>query len=155
MSANPLQSIQQSAETIDRDLAQEKPLWPLSSYGPAKGAPTLVAGFDESPEELRVKAVTAMKANNFQEYTNYEAQHFSIADQAYQAARKNVQKLYEQAVQRLGTEDASTLAASGPAFGAGANAENAAFGSSTCASAPSNAFGTPSTFGALATGGPV
>lgn len=61
-----------SVETMGRDLdrAHDRPLWPLSSYGPAKAALTLITNLDESPEELRVKAVTAMKANTIQEYVS-------------------------------------------------------------------------------------
>ncbi|HEV7737520.1 MAG TPA: hypothetical protein VGO47_09145, partial [Chlamydiales bacterium] len=32
---------------------EDKPLWPLASYGHGKCEATLIAGFDESPEELR------------------------------------------------------------------------------------------------------
>lgn len=47
---------------------KDKPLWPLSSFGPAKGVATLVGSYDESPEELRVKAVQALKAGTTAEY---------------------------------------------------------------------------------------
>ena len=46
----------------------DKPLWPLSSYGPAKAVPTLLGGLDESPEELRVKAAQALKAGTTADY---------------------------------------------------------------------------------------
>lgn len=46
----------------------DRPLWLLSSYGPAKYVPTLLSGLDESQEELRVKAVTALKAGTSQDY---------------------------------------------------------------------------------------
>ena len=57
-------------ESIARDLdpTAEKPLWPLSSYGPAKYQPNIVSGLDESPEELRVKAVAALKSNSVDSY---------------------------------------------------------------------------------------
>jgi len=40
----------------------EKPLWALSSYGPAKYEPTLISNLDESPEELRLKALVAVQS---------------------------------------------------------------------------------------------
>jgi nucleoporin NUP42 len=46
----------------------DKPIWSLSSYGPAKYEPNLVSGVDESFEELRVKATLALKNNAGQEY---------------------------------------------------------------------------------------
>lgn len=54
--------------TKDITPGQEKPLWPLGSYGPAKLQPTLIGGLDESFEELRVKAVEALKAGTINEY---------------------------------------------------------------------------------------
>lgn len=61
-----------SAGTIGNDLnpGTDKPLWPLSSYAPAKHEPLLISGLDESPEELRVKAVTALKNGNINEYVS-------------------------------------------------------------------------------------
>ena len=52
----------------DLDLAQDRPQWPLSVYGPAKYQPTVFSGLDESPEELRVKANQALKSGAIQEY---------------------------------------------------------------------------------------
>jgi nucleoporin NUP42 len=46
----------------------DKPLWPLSSYGPAKFEPVLIANLDESPDELRVRAVMASKAGSINDY---------------------------------------------------------------------------------------
>lgn len=59
-----------STDTIQRDLTLEKPLWPLTSYGPAKHAPTIIQGLDESPEELRVKAVSALQSGSSAEYVS-------------------------------------------------------------------------------------
>ena len=61
-----------SAVNITHDLTpnKEKPLWPLSSYGPSKHEPLLLSGLDESPEDLRVKAFTALKAGNSSEYVS-------------------------------------------------------------------------------------
>jgi hypothetical protein len=46
----------------------DKPLWPLSSYGPAKLQPVLIANVDESPEELRVRAMVASKSGSLNDY---------------------------------------------------------------------------------------
>jgi nucleoporin NUP42 len=46
----------------------EKPLWGLSSYGPAKLEPNLVSGLDMSFEELRLNAVMALQNNTVAEY---------------------------------------------------------------------------------------
>lgn len=54
--------------TKDVTPLQDKPLWPLSSYGAAKYEPIVIGGLDESPEELRVKAVTVLKAGSINEY---------------------------------------------------------------------------------------
>jgi nucleoporin NUP42 len=57
-------------ESMTKDITplQDKPLWPLSSYGAAKYEPIVIGGLDESLEELRVKAVTALKAGTINEY---------------------------------------------------------------------------------------
>jgi nucleoporin NUP42 len=47
--------------TKDLTVNQDRPLWPLSSYGPAKQVPNVIQGLDESPEELRVRAFAAAK----------------------------------------------------------------------------------------------
>lgn len=54
--------------TKDLTVGQDRPSWPLASYGPAKYVPTVLGGLDESQEELRVKTVAALKAGNIQEY---------------------------------------------------------------------------------------
>lgn len=62
-----------SMETMTKDFTpgQEKPNWPLTSYGPAKHQPVLISGFEESFEELRARAVTALKAGNIDEYVSH------------------------------------------------------------------------------------
>ncbi|KAJ6524268.1 hypothetical protein DFH09DRAFT_1189749 [Mycena vulgaris] len=59
-----------TTESIQNDLTMghERPMWPFTSYGPAKFEPTVLHGLDESPEELRLKATNAMKAGNVHEY---------------------------------------------------------------------------------------
>lgn len=54
--------------TADVTPLKDKPMWPLSSYGPAKYELVVIGGLDESPEELRLKAVTALKAGTTDEY---------------------------------------------------------------------------------------
>jgi nucleoporin NUP42 len=54
--------------TKDLTPGQEKPMWPLTSYGPGKFQPLLVGGLDESFEELRLRAVTAIKSGITDEY---------------------------------------------------------------------------------------
>lgn len=54
--------------TKDLTLGQEKPLWPLTSYGPVKCQPMLIGGVDESFEELRVLAVAALKSGAINDY---------------------------------------------------------------------------------------
>lgn len=61
--------------TADITPFKDKPLWPLSSYGPAKHEPVVISGLDESPEELRVKAVTALKAGTTDEYVRASSLH--------------------------------------------------------------------------------
>lgn len=58
------------AESLANDItpAKDKPLWPLSSYGAAKHEKILIGGLDESPEELRLKATTALRAGAVAEY---------------------------------------------------------------------------------------
>ena len=51
----------------------EKPLWGLSSYGPAKLEPNLISGLDMSFEELRVNAVTALQNNTVAEYVRHHS----------------------------------------------------------------------------------
>jgi nucleoporin NUP42 len=56
--------------TADLTPQSDKPLWPLSSYGAAKHEPALLKDLDESPEELRVRAVAANQAGNINEYVS-------------------------------------------------------------------------------------
>lgn len=51
----------------------EKPLWGLSSYGPAKLEPNLISGLDMSFEELRVNAVIALQNNTVAEYVRHHS----------------------------------------------------------------------------------
>ncbi|KAJ7151694.1 hypothetical protein C8R46DRAFT_490839 [Mycena filopes] len=80
-------------------MGKERPVWPLGSYGPAKYEPTLLTGLDESPEELRLKAATAMKAGTMNEYLAYESSKMAAAEQVYTNAFSNAFQAFEQASQ--------------------------------------------------------
>jgi nucleoporin NUP42 len=60
---------------MGRDLRSgvEKPLWGLSSYGPAKFEPNLISGLDMSLEELRLNAVVALQNNTVAEYVRFRS----------------------------------------------------------------------------------
>jgi hypothetical protein len=55
-------------DTMKRDMVDERPLWPLSSYAAAKNAPNLLADLDLSSDELRVRAYEAQKSSQMQQY---------------------------------------------------------------------------------------
>lgn len=59
-----------SVESIKKDLSPsiDRPAWVLSSYGPAKHQSTVIAGLDVSQEELRLRAVEAIKSGAVQDY---------------------------------------------------------------------------------------
>jgi hypothetical protein len=65
----------------------DKPIWSLSSYGPAKYEPNLVSGLDESFEELRMKATLALKSNTGHEYVRSPS--FSINISCHKNHRSN------------------------------------------------------------------
>lgn len=60
-------------DVIKLDLTDERPQWPLSSYGPGKNAPRqlLEANFENSPEEMRV--LHYMNGGNTQETVSVTA----------------------------------------------------------------------------------
>lgn len=145
--------------TNDITLSKEKPLWPLSSYGAAKHEKVLVGGLDESPEELRVKAVTAVKDGTINDYVSvlfidyaninmalqmkYEAENIAAADQIYTNARNNITQFHDQAI-KLNTGISSSVFGSafgGSVFGSSSNT------SSATANPNPTAFGGTATFG--------
>ncbi|KAI9057656.1 hypothetical protein FKP32DRAFT_1681336, partial [Trametes sanguinea] len=119
---------QRCVESIVRDLESEKPIWPLSSYGPAKLQPTLIANLDESPEELRVKAAEAARKGTVQEYLTYEAEKISAAQAAHTNARSNVQALHNHAVKNF---EAYSLGGTPTPFGTAPPGAASAFGGGT------------------------
>ncbi|KZT29505.1 hypothetical protein NEOLEDRAFT_605845 [Neolentinus lepideus HHB14362 ss-1] len=144
-----------SMETMTKDMTPQvdKPMWPLSSYGPAKHEPLLVAGLDESPEELRVKAMLELKSGTVNEYIKYEAEKIAAADQIYVNARAHVKEAYDQASK---ISMANSEAAGGS--GLGTRSSQSAFGSSTFGNTSSSSvFGAniPSTTTTPAFGKPL
>ncbi|KAJ3924417.1 MAG: hypothetical protein NXY57DRAFT_969944, partial [Lentinula lateritia] len=131
-----------SSESLSSDitLGKEKPLWPLSSYGPAKYEPVIVVGLDACPEELRVKAWEAKVQNNLNGYIQYEATQISQADNAFNNARNNIQTLYTQAIKQSSVVG-STTGASSSAF---PSSSSSPFASSSLSN---GAFGSQSAFG--------
>lgn len=91
----PTDQLPDSPDVIKNDLTplSDKPLWPLSCYGPTKHEPNLLTGLDESPEELRVRAFTANRAGNHAEYvswiyiTSVSAFQLSLAQVTYEASK--------------------------------------------------------------------
>ncbi|KAF5322519.1 hypothetical protein D9619_000184 [Psilocybe cf. subviscida] len=130
----------QSIES-DMNLTVDKPSWPLSSYAPAKYEPMLVAGLDQSFEELRVNAAKALKEGKINEYAQFEASTIAAAEQVFANLRANITQAYEQAVQQSAVIQ-SAPAPTAPATSAfGTPASGSAFPST------SSAFGTTSVFG--------
>ncbi|KAI6135233.1 hypothetical protein EDD17DRAFT_1546695 [Pisolithus thermaeus] len=123
-SANTSKALLFTTETLTNDVTplKEKPLWPLSSYGTAKHEKTLISGLDESPEELRVRAVAAVKAGTINDYMKYEAEKIVAADQIYANARDNIPQLHSRASELSHNLPSSIFgspsASGGSAFGA-------------------------------------
>ncbi|OBZ70306.1 Nucleoporin-like protein 2 [Grifola frondosa] len=131
-------------DSLTRDLDVDRPAWPLSSYGPAKFEVNLIPNLDESPEELRVKAVQAAQSGTIQEYLRYESEKISAAQQLFNNARSNIPQLHNQAIRNMEGKShsgPSAFASTSSAFGGGGSA----FG----APANTSVFGKPSGFGAL------
>ncbi|KAI0068479.1 hypothetical protein BV25DRAFT_1833732 [Artomyces pyxidatus] len=153
-------TIPYSLETMTKDFdnAYDKPLWPLSTYGPAKHEPNLLPPLDESFEELRLKAVTAAKSGTINEYIKYEQEKTANAEQIFANVRRDMKGAFEAAKKQTFTAEgaAGPSTSSGSAFGGGTTSAlggGSAFGGSGSAFGGSNngasAFGKPSTFGAL------
>jgi len=53
-----------SKDVITVDLKGERPIWPLSAYGPGKDAPRQLIDGDMSPEELRSQFYKARASGN-------------------------------------------------------------------------------------------
>ncbi|KAI9447861.1 hypothetical protein H4582DRAFT_1772106, partial [Lactarius indigo] len=126
--------------TKDFDVRSDKPSWSLSSYGPAKNEKNILPPLDESPEELRFKAVAAMRNGNINEYLQYEQNALANAEQVFTNVRNDIKGAFEAAKrQSLGT-DAPSKASAFTGTGAG----------------PASAYRQPPVFGAQnlgATGG--
>lgn len=59
-------------------MVDERPVFPLSCYGPAKEEPNLIIEQDESSEELRMKFIQANASGNPQQYVSYLSDYFII-----------------------------------------------------------------------------
>lgn len=60
-----------SAANIGEDLGpKNRPIWKLSSYGPAKYEPNLLTGSDVSQEEMRLRAYEALSLGKMDEYVS-------------------------------------------------------------------------------------
>ncbi|KAF8644450.1 hypothetical protein AX16_008449 [Volvariella volvacea WC 439] len=145
---HPSLTFRTDSMTNDLTPQKDKPLWPLSCYGPAKHEPTLLGGLDESQEELRVRAFTANRAGTVNEYISYESSKIAAAEQVFANARTNVVQAYDQAIKQSPSQQQQQPTS---AFGG-----LSAFGSSTTPSAPA-AFGGGATtsFGKPAFGQPA
>ncbi|KAL0581487.1 hypothetical protein V5O48_000530 [Marasmius crinis-equi] len=147
-----------TVDSIRNDLTphNDKPLWPLSSYGAAKYETNLISGLDESFEEMRWKAASAMSGGNINQYTQYEAERINNADKAFADARSSIQQAYDQALKQSNltsmlnnsvTGPTSSSGGGGSAFGTANAGSTSAFGASSTTSAFGSTSGT-SAFGA-------
>ncbi|TFY81678.1 hypothetical protein EWM64_g2340 [Hericium alpestre] len=154
-----------SLDTMNKDFDPkvDKPLWPLSTYGPAKHEPNLLANLDESFEELHFKAFTAMKSGTTSEYVKYEQEKTVAADQVYNNVRANMKDAFETAKKQttVGGTEAPPDTASPSAFGASRTASafgGSAFGGTGSAPTQPSAFGAsnaPSAFGPVKSASPA
>ncbi|KAG8925190.1 hypothetical protein FRC02_009867 [Tulasnella sp. 418] len=134
-----------SAESIGKDLTTgvDKPTWPFSSYGPAKGEATYIVGVDMSPEEMRLRAYEAKSNNQFDQYVEYEKTQEKVADDIFADRRKNTTETYKHAVGG-NTFSAVNLQQSSSSFGM-SGMSSAFDGPGTTSSAMSiSGFGGPS-----------
>lgn len=151
------------AESIKKDFTPDdgKPLWPLSSYGPAKGEKTLLTGLDESPEELRLMAWQAFRSQDpmqLEGYKTYEANKITAALTAYKNAEMNSMDAFKAAFEASRTSSSvfgeDRQATSAPAFGQPSSSpfgqpSSSPFGQFSTTSAfsqPKPVFGQPSAF---------
>ncbi|KAK0243410.1 hypothetical protein EDD85DRAFT_762054, partial [Armillaria nabsnona] len=134
-----------SQESITKDLTAnvDKPLWPLSSFGPAKHEPLLIKGLDESPEELRVQAFKALSSGNVNQYVQYESQKFSAAEQVYTVATQNVRSNPLEAFKTAITNSQTNGALAKIASGSASTSTSSVFGPSSTSSTSAFAFGQP------------
>jgi nucleoporin NUP42 len=66
MLTNPSRRYRLDTRVVDADLSVERPIWPLSAYGPGVNAPRqLIEGDVEiSPEEMRLQAYLLKSQGN-------------------------------------------------------------------------------------------
>ncbi|KIK64864.1 hypothetical protein GYMLUDRAFT_258825 [Collybiopsis luxurians FD-317 M1] len=86
---NPLDMFTPQTILEDITLGKGKPLWPLSSYGPARYKDTIIGGLDVSPEELRVEAWEAVRKGKIDSYVKYEGEWASGCDGVFNAFKES------------------------------------------------------------------
>ncbi|GAA98693.1 hypothetical protein E5Q_05381 [Mixia osmundae IAM 14324] len=120
---------------IRTDWSSEKPLWPLSAYGPTKHAPTLISDVEHSPEEIRLEFYQARAQNA--PHLIREAALIQQADTLTKQVLANTDAVAQKANESLASTRPSQPTSGG--FGA---SPTSAFNT-----APATAFGRPTGFG--------
>ncbi|KAG8914751.1 hypothetical protein FRC00_011122 [Tulasnella sp. 408] len=161
----PLADFPFTAESVKKDLTRgdERPEWPLSTYGPAKHQPTYITGTDLSPEEMRVRAYEVRAQKSLDKYGLFEAAQFQQAEKIVADLLKDPMATFKHITDRgsvgpNGLAWAQTPATSAfhapttPAFGftdLGSNVEGFGSNKSLFRTAKPAAFGSPTmpTFG--------
>ncbi|QIX00569.1 hypothetical protein AMS68_006086 [Peltaster fructicola] len=152
--ANSTETTKQSmfavtAEGIKLELTDERPIWPLSSYGPGRDAPRqlLDAEFEQSPEEMRLLHYMALANGNTQETAQRESSTGEAVNQAIQKILSDVNGAVKYVLDGK-DQHPNRIDMSKQPFG---NQENASSSQSTStfgAQKPqTSSFGQPSSFG--------
>ncbi|KIO30914.1 hypothetical protein M407DRAFT_20036, partial [Tulasnella calospora MUT 4182] len=150
-----------TVESVKKDLTRgdERPEWPLSTYGPAKHEPTYITGTDLSQEEMRVRAYEARSQNRLSEYSSFEATQLQQADNIVADRLKDPMATFKHITEQgsigpngLTNTQAPATSAFGapatPAFGStgfGSNAGGSGGGISILGAAKPTAFGSSTT----------
>ncbi|PAV21417.1 hypothetical protein PNOK_0404400 [Pyrrhoderma noxium] len=142
-----------SQEGLAKDITPgfEKPLWPFSSFGPAKFESTIIAGLDISPEELRFKALEALRSGNPVEYEKFESEKTIEANQTYSKALGEIEQIYKHAYDLSVAMQKKLPMPRNPVYNSPTNTASPAFRSP----GPVSAFGTTAQPSAFGTPGPV
>ncbi|KAK6443533.1 hypothetical protein LTR95_000360 [Oleoguttula sp. CCFEE 5521] len=143
-----------TADNIRVDLTTDRPIWPLTSYGPGRNAPAqLIEGeLETSPEEMRVMYYLAMTTGNTQQAIAQEAQAAAKSNEAVQTILKDVDGAVRYIIagkdrhpNRLDIEQNATQATQPtPGFGLPAASADQQFGQPTATGQAPSAFGQPS-----------
>ncbi|OQO05188.1 hypothetical protein B0A48_08208 [Cryoendolithus antarcticus] len=143
-----------TADNIRVDLTTDRPIWPLTAYGPGRNAPAqLIEGdLEMSPEEMRVMYYLAMTTGNTQQAIAQEAQAAAKSNEAVQTILKDVDGAVKYIIagkdrhpNRLDIEQNATQATQPtPGFGLPMASTNQQFGQPTTTGQAPSAFGQPS-----------